>query len=32
MRKTNIDKFERSAELVDFNSKHVLDLTGEDMN
>jgi len=29
---TNIDKFERSTKWADLNSKHVLDLTGEDMD
>lgn len=29
---TNIDKFERTAEPGNFNAKHMLDLTGEDMD
>ena len=29
---TNIDKFERTTKLADFDSEDVLDLTGEDVN
>jgi len=32
MTQTNIDKFERPTERVNFNSEHMLDLTGEDMD
>jgi len=32
MARTNIDKFERSGESADTNPKHMLDLTGENVD